>query len=282
MSVTKIIQNAIELPFNDSSRLVLMSDCHRSDGSASDNFIHNRNVALTALKYYYNNGFTYFELGDGDELWENKSFDSIAATNKEVFAVLLKFLKSGRLYLIYGNHDIVKKNNPYLYEGFPRLTFHEGLVLRHEETGNKILLLHGHQVDFFNSRLWLFSRFLVRYIWKPLELIGVNDPTSPASNPGKKSAVDQKLHVTAQKNKCMIIAGHTHKAVFPQPGESMYFNDGCCVLPYMISAIEIFKGMISLVSWSVKARPDGVLYAGRDYLAGPQKISAYFRYKSLI
>lgn len=275
-SITRIFENAVKLNFDDSSRLVMMSDCHRSDGSASDNFASNRNIFLTALKYYFEHNYTYFELGDGDELWENKSFESIATANADIFKVLLRFYQTGRLYLIYGNHDMVKKNDPKLYKDFPGIAFHEGIVLNHRGAVLKILLLHGHQADFFNYVLWPISRFLVRYLWKPLELIGVKDPANPALSIGKKNAIDRKLYHWAHDNRYMLIAGHTHKAVFPKPGESLYFNDGCCVHSYMISAVEITNGEISLVKWSVKARGDGVLYVGRDVLEKPQKIIDYF------
>lgn len=274
--IAKIFENAVKLDFNDSSRLVMMSDCHRSDGSASDNFAPNRNIALTALNYYYRRSYTYFELGDGDELWENKSFEYISAANADIFEILSKFYQAGRLYLIYGNHDMIKKNAPHLYKDFPSITFHEGIVLKNKHTQLSMLLLHGHQVDFFNYYLWPISRFLVRYLWKPLELIGVKDPASPALSLGKKTAIDQKLYIWARENRHILIAGHTHKAVFPKPGESLYFNDGCCVHPHMIFAIEITNSEISLVKWSVKVRGDGVLYIGRDVLGKPEKITDYY------
>jgi len=45
---------------------MFFSDCHRSNGSHSDEFTKNRNTYLFALEYYYKNGFTYVEAGDGD------------------------------------------------------------------------------------------------------------------------------------------------------------------------------------------------------------------------
>ena len=66
--------NAKRIPFNDDSKFIFFSDCHRGDNSFADDFANNRNIYLHSLKQYYNNGFHYIELGDGDELWENIQF----------------------------------------------------------------------------------------------------------------------------------------------------------------------------------------------------------------
>lgn len=56
--------------FDDTSKFILFSDCHRGDNSFADDFANNRNIYFHALKYYYIEGFDYCELGDGDELWK--------------------------------------------------------------------------------------------------------------------------------------------------------------------------------------------------------------------
>lgn len=62
-----------------------MSDCHRGIGTSSDNFLKNQHLFFAALKYYYKRGYTYIELGDGDELWENRSMKNIVEVHDEVF-----------------------------------------------------------------------------------------------------------------------------------------------------------------------------------------------------
>lgn len=59
------------------SRIVLFSDCHRGTGNSNDNFLKNQHLYFAALRYYYSAGFTYIELGDGDELWENRNLAAI-------------------------------------------------------------------------------------------------------------------------------------------------------------------------------------------------------------
>jgi len=43
------------------------------------------------------------------------------------------------------------------------------------------------------------------------------------------------------KNKKIVIAGHTHKPIYPLKGESYYFNDGSAIHPNGITCIKIKK-----------------------------------------
>jgi hypothetical protein len=63
--------------FDDSSKFIFFSDCHRGDNSWADNFSPNQLLMFHALTYYYDQGYTYIEVGDGDELWENRDFRTI-------------------------------------------------------------------------------------------------------------------------------------------------------------------------------------------------------------
>ncbi|MDE6963488.1 MAG: serine/threonine protein phosphatase, partial [Lachnospiraceae bacterium] len=111
--LSRAFQNAPVLPLNMRSRYVLISDCHRGSGNSNDNFLKNQNLYFTALKHYYECGFTYIELGDGDELWENRKMSQIIEIHNNVFWLLSLFFKAGRLYMMYGNHDMEKKKTGY-------------------------------------------------------------------------------------------------------------------------------------------------------------------------
>lgn len=290
--LSQIYRSAQRMYFDDSSRIVLMSDCHRGNGSHSDNYMHNQNICAAALDHYFREKYTYIEIGDGDELWENRDIGEIIGAHKEAFWRLSRFHEHGRLRMIYGNHDMVKADKDFadkelayyfderLQKRMPLLSgikMHEGLVLRHTETGIELLLVHGHQADFFNERLWKLARFLVRYLWKPLETLGMRDPTSAAKNHIKKEAVEAALIRAIRQKDMMLIAGHTHRPVFPKPHEPRYFNTGSCVHPRCITAIEIFQGRIALVKWCVRVKSDGALYIGREVLAGPVSLQDYFK-----
>ena len=75
--LAKDFEQALVLPVFPASRYVLFSDCHRGVGNANDNFLKNEYLYLAALQFYDRLSFTYLELGDGDELWENRSIQRI-------------------------------------------------------------------------------------------------------------------------------------------------------------------------------------------------------------
>lgn len=294
--IQKAFDNAAEIPVGNLSRIVIMSDCHRGCGSNADNLMKNKNIYLAALSHYFKDGYTCIELGDGDELWENRNFEDIVEAHLDVFKLLAKFHEQNRFFMVYGNHDIVKKSGRWVKENMfvyydtqkkqllpllPNIKVHEAVVLKHKRTGGKTLLLHGHQADFFNGTLYPLARFLVRYLWRPLETIGATDPASAAKNNVKKHLVEENLIGWLNKtgesgNKAAMIAGHTHRSMFPEAGEPAYFNDGCCVYAGMITTIEIQNGMIYLVKWSVQVRGDGVLSVMRGIIGGPVPLEKFF------
>lgn len=270
------------------SRMVLMSDCHRGVGNHGDNFLYNQNLAAAALSYYDRRQFTYVELGDGDELWENRSLKNIIDVHSNVFWLFKQFYQENRLYLLYGNHDIVKRKKSYPAKScgtffctqsqqrqplFPSLTFYEGIILTTDLLPNSrsrvtLYLTHGHQASLLNSTLWPLSRFLVRYIWRPLENLGILDPTSAAKNYHVKNKCEIRLDQWAQENHRILITGHTHRPILPTEPAN-YYNTGSCVHPRCITCIEIERGLMTLVKWSMNARPDSTLYVAREVISGP-------------
>ena len=52
-----IYENGFTLDFDDDSKIVFISDVHRGDGTYSDSFLPNRNIYITALKYYLKNDY---------------------------------------------------------------------------------------------------------------------------------------------------------------------------------------------------------------------------------
>lgn len=300
----KVYQNAERIRIDKSSKIVCMSDCHRGVGNRGDNFLANQNLFFAALKYYYEKGFSYIELGDGDELWENRSMDRILGIYNDIFQIMSQFYKCGRLMMLYGNHDCVKKNGKFFKETgpsgcacclgcctckncsdcpycrkelFPGMQARESVILVDQSTGHEILLLHGHQGDLLNDTLWPLSRFLVRYVWRPLELMGFYDPTSSARNYKKRKKTERYLDDFAEKKRILLMAGHTHRSVLPKPGESFYLNDGSCVHPRGITAIEIEHGAITLVKWSVMVCHGRSLSVEKEVLEGPIPWNDYWR-----
>lgn len=285
--ISQAYEGAKRIDIGAGSKIVIMSDCHRGYGDWADSFEHNQASCFSALNYYNRQKYTYIELGDGDELWENRSFAVISTVHNNIFWLLSQFYRDGRLHMLYGNHDMVKKKQQTMLESyydaevhskmplFPGITVHECIVMRYMPGGGELVLMHGHQADFFNNRLWWLGRFLVRNVWRPLQMVGIKNPTSAAVAHSTKERVEKSMCRWSDGSGKILIAGHTHRTVFPRLGECRYFNDGSAVHPRCITAIEIEDGTITLVKWGQKTRGDGTLYIGRDVLAGPELISDY-------
>lgn len=282
-------QRACRLPLDNNSRYVIFSDCHRGTGRANDNFLKNELIYMAALKYYYPKGFTYLELGDGDELWENRSFEAIKSMHTQVFEMLSQYYHDGRFYSVYGNHDIVKRRNHFSEKNchtyycehamchnalFPGIYFYPGIILEDQEKKKDIYLTHGHQADALNSTFWPVSRFLVRYVWMPLENLGIPDPTSAAKNNTKKKNSEKRLTDWARQNNHLLITGHTHHPMMGT-SKSPYFNTGSCVSPGGITCIEIENRCLTLIKWTLGTRQNQAVYATREILGERVCINDY-------
>ncbi|MBE5881383.1 MAG: serine/threonine protein phosphatase [Lachnospiraceae bacterium] len=263
------------ISFNDETKIVIMSDCHRGIANWGDNFAPNQNLFFAALNYYDKNGYAYIELGDGDELWENRSMEQVMRAYSDAFWMMSEFYKKNRFLMVSGNHDKVKEKDgfalQYLEESFPGIKIREGLRLKYECSGNEIFLAHGHQGDLLNDTLWWLGRFLVRYVWRPLELFGVNDPTDAGKSYEKANRVERKLQRWVEEQQTTLITGHTHRPRLT--GElPAYLNTGSCVHPRCITAMELSDGELILVKWAVYVQRDNALKIEREVLEGPVKI----------
>ena len=276
MSSLPELERVRHITLTPGMKLIVMSDMHRGDGSGADDFAKNSLIYRCALEHYLEEGFTYIELGDAEELWENDNFDQIYITHTPVYELLAKFHDPDpaktRYLKVWGNHDLYWKDNEAVYRTlFPDIAIHEGIVLEsgnredNDEMGRVILLIHGHQADpKCCGEGAVVSKFFVHYFWPDLQRCGVKDPTRAALNPGLCNEVDRRLHEWANNNDqgiAAIIAGHTHRAVFEnlslterryleskiktegikikhQPDEN-YYNTGSCVHPLSITGIEI-------------------------------------------
>lgn len=287
--ISRAFKQAKKLPLNSKSKYILFSDCHRGDNSFADDFSHNRKIFHYALSQYLQKEFTYIELGDGDELWENK-FVNIFNANKHVYLLLKKFHDKNRLHLIWGNHDMdyrnpknVKKNLNYYYDVIDgkekelmiNISFSEAIRLEQEDK-KSIFLMHGHQADWFNYNFWKLSRFLVKILWRPLQLIGINDPTSPAQNFKELIKVESRIEKWIKNNNNqMTITGHTHRPRFPSQNELPHFNDGSCVHPRCITGLEIENNKITLIKWHLATNKNGTMQITRTILEGPASVTQY-------
>ena len=288
--ITRIFKNAKHISFNNNDRLVFFSDVHRGNNSWADEFAPNETIYLYALQHYYDSGFTYVEVGDGDELLKFKYVEPIRVAHEQVYRLLKKFQQKRRLHYIFGNHDDEYRRSDLPHfrptrifnTNFddPKIIFcgfkvQEGLVFKHEESNVELFVFHGHQGDdLFHRFIWL-SRVLLRAFWRPLQLLGLQDPSSVAQNIYKRQKVEEELIKWSADHKQPILCGHTHQERFPKSGAAPYFNDGSCVHPRWITCIEIEDGEISLIRWRIKPDKKGRLVVKRNILKGPKPIKNF-------
>lgn len=276
MSYSKRLEQAFskapELSLTSESKYVIMSDCHRGVGNTSDNFLKNELIFLSALQTYYNEGFTYIELGDGDELWKNRSVKAIQEAYEDIFRLMRKFDCDNRLCLLVGNHDLEKLCRNY-DDGFK---YHEGIILKDSHSSKLIHITHGHQADSLNSTFWRLSRFLIRYVWKPLEMYGISNPISAANNNEVKEKVERRLRNWAIDRNRVLICGHTHRAVMGNKA-SPYFNSGCCLYPGSITALEIENRKITLFKWKFGIDNEYRICISKEALSDAVSIDDVFR-----
>lgn len=288
--LTQAYQNARIEYFDEKSRYVFISDCHRGDGGLSDEFTKNENTYRYALDYYFKNGFVYVEAGDGDELWEHPKFKTIKNAHYDVFKSIKNFHDHNRLIIIYGNHNVELRNPKYVEKNF--LTYYyeykkmtadflkgikpcEALVLKNKETGQEILTVHGHQGDFPNDQFWLFSMLSLKFFWRYMHAFGFQNPASPVKNINKQHKIEKNCNKWIAKNKMMLICGHTHRFKYPRDQELPYFNTGCCIYPTSMTAIEICDGVIQMVRWRTVPNENGFLKITRAIIRGPDPVISF-------
>jgi UDP-2,3-diacylglucosamine pyrophosphatase LpxH len=282
--LNRVVRASKEIPFDNTSRLVFFSDCHRGDCTHKDAFAPNEMLFLHALEHYYRQGFSYFEVGDGDELWQNRRFHDILRAHWAVFDILHRFDRQGRLHMITGNHDVFQRlQHTVSKDG---MSSEEGLLLRNRTSGQRILVTHGHQADIVSDRLSPVARFAVRYIWRhmqdwritghfrdrahrQMQLAGLSSAEITTQRIG---TIEKRLMNWIDASRQMTICGHTHRARAAVPGMPPYFNTGSFVTPGEATGLEIQGGEICLVRWS--AHPvTGQIH--REVLTPPRRLTAY-------
>lgn len=282
--LNKLKESAKIIDFDRTSKFVLFSDCHRGDGTYKDALYPNVNIYLTALRYYYNNNYTYIEVGDGDELWKFSDFNSIVEAHRDEYQILEKFKNENRIHMIWGNHDNLKgkryfrrylekyKNkNILLYDFYKDLEINEGIILRYKNL-KEYFLFHGHQFDLACDEFAPITKFLVRYVWGFLNgVMSCKEITSPAKYNNKREKIDEKADKWSKRHKENIIMGHTHNSIFLNE-DNHYMNIGAAVLPYSVTCIEIENGILTLCRWVITSINGGFLVVKKESLGRPKII----------
>jgi predicted phosphodiesterase len=219
------------VPFDAAAdKFVIFSDQHKGARDGADVFRHCVNNYLAALEYYNNEGYTYINLGDSEELWGN-IFLTIKRHNKNTFEAESEFLKRKAFIKIFGNHDLYWDNDPLAIVSLLQLygeqvKIYEGAILKTtvKDKEFNILLTHGHQGDLQSDGNW-FSKWFVSDVWGPLQSYLHINPNTPAYNDQLKTDHNRLMYEWSSKRKdTLLITGHTHQPVFRSMTEleSMY------------------------------------------------------------
>lgn len=265
----KAYQLSPHLKFDNHSRLIFISDAHRGVNNRDDMFAPNAGLFLHALTHYYNEEYTFVEVGDGDELWHNRNFNDIRRTYSQIFDLFAKFSQQDRLHLIIGNHDSPRGLfDPLEKDGIP---VYQGLRLTYSPTGQKLFAVHGHQADPSGDKKWGFHRWQSRYVMKYLLRGGIDkfhhfaEPKPDLPEPvrlrrlpvwfgdwamTKAYELESAIQLWLAKEQQIVISGHTHMINFPRKDELPHINTGHCITPGYLTGLEIDQGIMSMVKWT--------------------------------
>ncbi|MBL0357490.1 MAG: metallophosphoesterase family protein [Chitinophagaceae bacterium] len=202
------------------ARFIILSDQHKGAKNGSDDFMVCEHSYMTALEYYYEQGFHFISLGDEEELWENTVWP-VKANNKESTALQKKFLQQQRFTKVYGNHDTFWNNDPFagmhlksMYDGPVKIYEAVVLQLKAGESKVTIFLTHGHQGDGQSDSNW-FSAWFTGRVWAPLQSYLNLNPNVPSASDELKTAHNLFMYQwSEQEHNPVLITGHTHQPVF--------------------------------------------------------------------
>lgn len=267
-----VFQTAPTVPFDDTTRLVFFSDSHRGDNSRADAFRVNEPLFLHALRHYYERGYTYVEVGDGDELWKNRRFTTVQAAHAQVFTLFQQFAEQQRLHLLFGNHDILGNRRQPVHKG--GLLAREGLILQYRHSEQQIFVTHGHQADAKSDMFYQVSRMAVRNVWRRLQLLHLAPVGCRDGEEHSPRAFEPYLTSWAADRRRVLICGHTHRPTSAGYGEAPYFNTGYCLAPGLLTGLEIQHGEINLVRW--RATPHSATPFQREILSQPRRLKYFW------
>ena len=201
-------------------RFIIFSDQHKGNGDHADDFAGACPKYREALAYYYQENFTYINLGDCEELWENKP-EPVLTHYSEIMEQEAAFQAANRYYRVFGNHDLLWFSNDavkqFLYSVFDeKLQVSEGVLLQTTINNQplEILLTHGHQGDSVSDNN-AFSKWFVGRIWVPIQRwldFNVNTPATDFHMRDRHNRIMYEW--TEQRTNTILITGHTHKPMF--------------------------------------------------------------------
>ncbi len=187
------------------SRFVISSDLHLGNGGSRDDFRRNAGLYTAVIRnYYLPEGFTLVLNGDIEELLRFP-LKEVRRTYAGLFELFGAFAADGRLFKIFGNHDLELsvRRDP-----FPADRLLEGLRLGLGP--DTLLVFHGHQASLFEERFHALAHFALRYVATPL---GIRNYTASADS-RRRYRVERRVYAFSKGQKVLSVIGHTHRPLF--------------------------------------------------------------------
>ncbi len=219
-------------------RYVVFSDIHKGDRRRSDDFRRNEALLLHAWRFYLDQGYRLVLAGDIEEGWECRWQDA-AASYPATFELERRFNDRGpgHYLRVVGNHDEVLRRRRFVRRHLqPRVG--EVQTAPALCLGDSVVVVHGHQGELWSDRFSARGRLVSRFLWRPLqEWFGLS-VEGIARNVFMKNARDQLLYDWAVARRRLLIAGHTHRAVFRSRTELQGLRERLSVLDETAAAEE--------------------------------------------
>src|SRR5262245_35008338 len=175
-AISKGLDTALEKAFVsplsfriDSDRMIIFSDLHKGARNDADDFRRCERAYNAALGYYYALGYWLVELGDVEELWEERA-KTVIGKYERTLRLSAKFhidpeQRGSRYLRLWGNHDdhwnrkdqVDKLLKPiYCPAGAAGLDVHGSVRIPVLDDGGhqigELFLAHGHQGTFESDK----------------------------------------------------------------------------------------------------------------------------------
>lgn len=208
---------ALKVPYDlKRDRYVIFSDLHLADRiNGIDEFAPNEMVLCHALQHYYDEEFHLVLNGDVEEGWEARPRRIRDAYRDTVYALERKFAEKGEPWhiRIWGNHDNIWANpdkvKKHLWPEIGPVNVYPGIRL-----GENIFIAHGHQGELISdSGAWI-SEPMLRFGWRWVQRLTRMTSARAATNNLIRNTRAEYLYRWGVKHGQMIVAGHTHRAMF--------------------------------------------------------------------
>lgn len=238
-SLRELLTEAERIPLDQESKIVILSDLHLGDGSASDDFLRNERAVLDVLRsWYLPKGYLLVLNGDVEDLLK-APYQKILEAHEEFFLLLDEFGKRGLLRKIVGNHDLkllLKKNLRYPIRH----------ALRLEWRGRTLLVYHGHQASRLFVKHNYISHFVVRYLAHPLRIKNADIPMTSK----RRFSAERRLYRASRKLRIVSLTGHTHRPLFESLSkyDTLRFKVEGLLRRYVGVTEEEKPGLVELIS----------------------------------